>query len=411
MAFRNVFRNRRRSIITIAAIAGGIFTLVLFKGMLDGIGRQSEISLIDMQFGHFQVANAGYFDDRTAGIAESIDNPGEVLEALLKIEHVEAETQRLVVPALVNFEGADAPCLAIGIDIENDESVFKLKSAVVEGKGGYLTPGPHAMIGERMANTLAIEKGDRIVWKARALGKEGAGSIQAVYLEVEGILSTGNPAIDGAAIFVPIEFMRESLMAEGRASNIVVRMDNPRHLDKVALLAKSVLEPLGYEINTWEDLGEAFIQLHRMKTTGSMIMINVFLLIVAVGIINTMLMATYERMREIGMLMALGMKGREIRRMFLMEGATLGLIGSVIGVILGSPLMWLGEVYGIPIDWFTGGKDVDMGYPIRGVMYCDLSPNLIITALLFGVGMSMLATILPAIRAGRLEPTEALRHV
>jgi len=411
MAFRNVFRNRRRSLITISAIAGGIFTLVLFKGMLDGIGRQSELSLIDMQYGHFQVANAGYFDDRTAGIADSIENPGEVLEALTKLEHVEAGTERLMVPALINFEGVDSPGLAIGIDLDADRKVFKLEETIVAGKGQWLTPGPRVMIGERLAKTLGVEHGDQLVWKARALGSDGAGPIQAVYLEVEAILNTGNPGIDGFAIFVPIEFMRESLMAPDRASHVIVRMDNRRYLGKVALLARGILEPMGYEINTWEDLGQAFIQFHKVKTTGSLVMIMVFLLIVAVGIVNTMLMATYERVREIGMLMALGLKAREIMSLFLIEGALLGLIGSIIGVVLGSPLMWAGEVYGIPVEWFTAGKDVDMGYPIRGVMYCDLSPSLILTALTFGIVISTMATMLPAVRAGRLEPTEALRHV
>jgi len=78
---------------------------------------------------------------------------------------------------------------------------------------------------------------------------------------------------------------------------------------------------------------------------------------------------------------------------------------------MASPLLYLGEVYGIPIEWFTGGKDVDMGYPIRGVMYCELDISLLVTGITIGVILATLATILPALRAGRLEPTEALRHV
>lgn len=410
MAFRNVFRNRRRSIITIAAIACGIFTLVTMRGVLDGIGKQSELNLIDMQFGHLQVFKAGFYDNPGAGLSDAIQDPEKVIAALDKIKHVKAGVERLTLPAMINFKGNELPCLAVGIDLSADEKVFDLSQAVVEGRGKYLTPGPHAMIGEKMAKTLGIDTGDRVVWKSRALGKEGGGAIQAMYLEVEGILSTGNPAIDGAVLFIPLDFMQESLLAEGRATQVVVRMDNLRYLQDVQLAAAAVLEPLGFEIKNWEDMSQAFLELHRVKTVGNTIMVGVFLLIVMVGIINTMLMATFERVKEIGMLMAMGFRAIQIRWLFLVEGALLGLIGSLIGIGVGSPLVWLSEKYGIPIDIFTGGQDVEFGYPIRGFMYGDLSLELVLWSLMAGVLISTLATVLPARRASRLDPSEALRH-
>ncbi len=410
MAVRNVFRNRRRSIITLTAIACGIFTLVTMRGMLNGMGRQSEMNLIDLQYGHMQVFNQDYYENPAASVKDSIEDPEKIIRALKDVDHVTAGVERLIVPSMVNFDGNDLTCLSIGIDLGQDEKVFKLKPTVVEGQGEYLTEGPHAMVGERMARTLGLKKGDRIVWKARAMGKEGGGSIQAVYLEVTGIISTGNPAIDGAALFIPLDFMQESLLAKGRASQVAIRIDDPRYLERAFLSAQRVLKPMGFEVKTWEEMGKAFLELHRMKKIGNGIMIGVFLLIIMVGIVNTMLMATFERVREIGMLMALGMKAAGIRTLFLLEGAMLGLMGSTIGVVLATPAVWAMEKYGIPIDIFTGGKDVDMGYPIRGVMYGDLSLELIIWSLLIGVLISTAATLLPAWRASRMEPTEALRH-
>jgi putative ABC transport system permease protein len=267
------------------------------------------------------------------------------------------------------------------------------------------------MLGKRLAKTLGVKQGDRVVWKARALGREGGGAIQAVYLEVQAILSTGNPAIDGAAVFIPIDYMRQSLLADGRATSVAARLDDGRRLDQVKAAAQALLAPLGFEVKTWEDLGTSFIELHRLKKTGNAIMLGVFLFIITVGIVNTMLMATYERVREIGMLMALGLKKSEIRRLFLAEGAALGLVGSLLGIVLAAPLMWAAQKYGIPIDIFTGGADVDLGYPIRGVMYGELSLELLLFALALGVLLSMIASWFPAWRASRLDPTEALRHV
>jgi putative ABC transport system permease protein len=301
--------------------------------------------------------------------------------------------------------------MAIGIDLSEDESVFKLAPWVVEGEGEYLTQGPHVMIGERMAKTLEAEAGGSLVWRARALGKEGGGSIQAELLKIEGIINTGNPAIDGAAIFIPLDYMQKSLLAGDRVTQVAVRIDSTNHLDKALESARRLLAPMGFEIKSWEDMGKAFLELHRLKITGNMIMVGVFLLIVMVGIINSMLMATYERVQEIGMLMAMGFRAREVRRLFLMEGAVLGMLGSILGIAMGAPLVWLSEVYGIPIDFFTGGKDVDMGYPIRGVMYGDLSLELVLVSFLGGILIAMAASAFPAWRASRMKPTEALRHV
>jgi putative ABC transport system permease protein len=107
----------------------------------------------------------------------------------------------------------------------------------------------------------------------------------------------------------------------------------------------------------------------------------------------------------------MGMRRREIRWLFLLEGAFLGWWGSLGGIALASPLTYLLEVHGLPIAWFSGGKDIDIGFPIRGAMYADLSAELVLTALAFGVILAMLASLWPAYRVSRLEPTAALRRV
>lgn len=409
LAMRNVFRNRRRSLITMIAIACGIFSLVLIKGLTDGYGMQAQKNLMDLEYGHLQVFNAGYYENETAGLKETMDRPDQVLAELKKISAVSAATERLVVPSLVNYLGDEMPCLAVGIDPAGDEKVFKLRPQLIEGR--YLASGAEAMIGDRMAKTLAVKIGDQVVWKARALGEGDTGPIQALSLTVTGIFSTGDPGPDGSMIFMPLGFMQEGLQASSRASQVVIRLQDPDRLAEAWTAVNSALAPLGYETKTWKVLAKDFFDLYRLDKLGNMITVYILLLIIMVGIVNTMLMATYERVREIGMLMALGMKKREVRLLFLAEGAFLGLWGSLLGIAVGAPLTWLLEIYGMPIAWFTGGQDVDFGYPIRGAMYADLSLPLVLYAVAFGILLSTLASLWPAYRGSRLKPTEALRHV
>jgi putative ABC transport system permease protein len=409
LALRNVFRNRRRSVLTLLAIACGIFTLILTKGLTDGYGRQSENNLIDLEYGHLQVYRAGYYEDRLAGLKDAIADPGEVLAAARSAAHVTAAVERLAAPSLIDFQGNELPGVAIGIDPEADGKVFRLTPMLVSGRG--LVAGAEAMIGERLARTLGIEVGDALVWQSRALGSGESSPIQAVQMTVVGILSTGDPAIDGIFLFLPLAFMRSSLAAEGRATQVVVRLDDRDRVPEVAAALAAKLGPRGYEVKTWRELGKDFFELYNVKRTGNLIVIYIFLAIIAVGIVNTMLMATYERQQEIGMFLAMGMRRREIRWLFLLEGAFLGWWGSLAGIALASPLTYLLEVHGLPIAWISGGKDIDIGFPIRGAMYADLSAELVLTALAFGVILAMLASLWPAYRVSRLEPTAALRRV
>ena len=138
---------------------------------------------------------------------------------------------------------------------------------------------------------------------------------------------------------------------------------------------------------------------------GVMVAILVFL--TAVGIANTMVMASFERTREIGMMMGLGMKASQVRWMFLLEGGLLGAVGGGLGCILGGALTYYFQVYGISIAMYG---NMDIGYPVRDAMYTQLSTVVVLGSFLFGILVSVVASLYPAWRASRLEPVEALRY-
>ncbi|UCD84955.1 MAG: ABC transporter permease [Deltaproteobacteria bacterium] len=410
LAFRNVFRNRRRSIITLSAIALGLLSLVVTQGMMNGLGKQSELNIINYDTGHLKIYRIGFTDDNAGfDLEKTITDPGGIVTELERLPEIKAATGRIIFPALVIHRGESMPAIATGIDLKNDGRVFSLAETVTEGR--FLKPGDKGvLVGEKLANVFGIKPGDEIILQARTRAEaDEISPIQALDLEVVGIISTGNPKIDGLNLFLPLSLTQESMRMPNMVTDISLRLSSLRFLARVEKEINSRLAPGEFEVNTWIDLAQSFLSLHRLKKTGSMIFLAIFVIITAVGIVNTMLMASFERTNEIGMMAALGMKAKEIRRLFLLEGGILGAMGSGIGVFIGSIITYLGEVYGIDLTAIYG--DVDMGYPIRGYWYTDLTVGLVISSLLFGIIISVLASYYPAQRAARKEPTEALRHV
>jgi putative ABC transport system permease protein len=410
LAFRNVFRNRRRSVITLSAIALGLLSLVITQGMMNGLGKQSELNIINYDTGHLKIYRIGFTDDNAGfDLEKSITEPGEVINALDKLPEVQSATGRIIFPALIISRGESMPAIATGIDLKNDGRVFSLPETVTAGR--FLEPGDQGiLVGEKLANIFKLKPGDWIILQARTRAEAGEISpIQALDLEVIGIISTGNPKIDGLNVFLPLSLTQKSMRMPNMVTDITLRLSSLRFLSQVEEEINSRLAPGEFEVNTWIDLAQSFLSLHRLKKIGSMIFLAIFVTITAVGIVNTMLMASFERTNEIGMMAALGMKAKEVRRLFLLEGGILGAMGSGIGVLVGSILTFLGEVYGLNLTAIYG--DVDLGYPIRGYWYTDLTVGLVIGSLLFGIVISVLASYYPAQRAARMEPTDALRHV
>ncbi len=404
LAYRNVMRNRRRSIITFIAIACGLGAMVIGQGVLIGIGEQSERNLMDNETAHIKVFAPGYLDNKESEPLDySIEDPDRIVSELRKLPLVEGASERVAFPIMLNDGVNDLPCLAVGIDPESDANVFKISGAITDGN--YLSGGDDGMlIGSGLAKIFEVGVGDYLTIITRTLYD----AIEARDLRIEGIVDTGNPNIDRNTVYVPIGLARDSLEMDRKATEIAIRIKNLRHISQAEKGIKGVLSENGIkaDVSTWDKLAEDFLKLHRMKKSGQGIIMAIIVVITAVGIANTMLMASFERTREIGALMALGMKPRRVLLLFLLEGAIIGGIGSLVGCLIGGAVTYYWEVYGIDLSSYG---DMDLGYPVKGVFYAALTFSSLVYTFIFGVFVSIIASLYPARRASRLEPTEALR--
>ncbi len=405
LAWKNLFRHRRRTMITAAAIAFGIAIFIWMDAFLLGMEKDSERNLVWYETGSAKIMNREYWEKiDNLLIKHVIDDPAGVINRL-ELENVK-HTQRIVFGGELFFGEGSLPAKLIAIDPNTDRQVFRLEESIVEG-GRYLAQGrAEILIGQWLAADLGAELGDIVEIRTRTRH----GAMQTMELEIVGILNCPNPIINKGTGFLPISVARYDLDMEGAVTEIVLSLPGGARVGEEVSLINETLASSFPELTalTWQELATDFIAMAEMKSKGSGMLIFLILVIAAVGISNTMLIAVYERFREIGMMRALGMKESSIRLAFLLEAGGIGLLGSLVGLILGSLATYWIVNWGIDYGNLLG--DMDIGYRIKGVFRGAWHPEAMVSAVFFGTLISMAVALLPASRALKMKISDCLRH-
>lgn len=417
LAFRNIFRFKRRTLITFCSVSVGLALLIITICLMNGIDKQSISNIINCQTSHLKIFKQGYFEKRDDLPMDLTISGPERIRALIKDVPGVVATESRVLFGTGLIKGADElPCLGVAIQPDVDPGLFNIKESLTAGE--WLEPGDAKMlVGKDLAEDIGLSVGDIVTVRMITSSDKDNFSWNAVDLEVKGIFESGNPTVDGGRVIIPLAQAMESLGLENEVTEIVVRLENDD--DKTILTAQNCIKEIlkaseeKFEVVTWKDLAGVFLAISEMKTQRSGMIIMIMLVIASMGIINTMLMAVFERTREIGMLSALGMKKSEIMKLFIFEGGFIGAIGALLGCILGGLATWYLEVEGWSITAFgeTFKKISEAAYPVKDVYYADLTAGVLVMVFLFGVGISVLASAYPAWKAAKLDPTEALRQI
>ncbi|MEA3492946.1 MAG: FtsX-like permease family protein [Candidatus Margulisiibacteriota bacterium] len=402
LAFRNIFRNFRRTLLTMFAIAFGLGVLLLMDSMLTGLDVDSFTKVINYETGHIKIFQRGYQEDvKNLPLDKSIDMPAKIIDEVSRDKNVEGITSRINFRIFLS-DGIDQfPAIGIAINPEDDTNVFKLKQAVEEGK--FINKGEEAMlIGEGLAEDFNVGVGDYLTVLTRTKYE----TYQALDLRIKGILKTEDPKIDWAAIVIPLGVGQDSLDMGKAVTEIDIKLKDISQVDKFR--DKLAKELTGLEIMTWKDLAEDVIAISETKRGFSSLIFSAVVIIALIGISNTILLSAYERVREIGMMAAMGMRRKQIRRLFIYEGALIGLFGSIFGCLLGAAMNYPLVRFGI--NWGFMMRDMgDIGYRITGASYGVWRLHMFLIALIFGVVVSAIVSVYPAWVASKMEPTEALK--
>jgi putative ABC transport system permease protein len=425
LALRGVTRNKRRSLITISAIAVALMAIVVMNAFMDGNEKQFMDKVVEGS-GHVQLYAPGYYDERrTLPTDIAIGDLTDAMETIRNVEGVTDAAAQITFGGLATFGGDEISGAFMGIEPEVAGRIHDLTDSVTEGR--YLTRKDvdGCLVGYRMAELLNLELGDVLTVVTRT----SYGAITAVDLTVVGIAATNNPMIDEGAL-LRLEDAQRHVELENAATAIIVNgEDSSESLElKENLLAAlgtregaappepeessegGVESPTreGFEAYTWEELNYSLLNMIQVREQ-SMDIIRAIMIILAMAMIaNTMLTNVFERTREIGVLMAMGSKGRQILGLFLTEAAVLGSFGSLVGVVFGTVLGLLLQNVGIDF-----GEDMTtlINIPMDTVFYALVKPVMVVRAFVLGIVVSVIAGLYPAVKAARMQPTKALRFI
>ena len=404
MAWRNVWRNPRRSVLTMASVAFAALILIFMLSWQFGSYDTMINTAVSIHTGHLQVQAEGYRDKRRIG--QVVERPDAVAEVVARTGGVDAYTTRAGAFSLVSSEDRTYAALVVGIDPEREPAVSTLESLV--RKGSFLAPddGYQALIGRLLARSLKVDVGDEIV----LLGQGRDGSIAASAVRVKGVFESGQDEFDRSTVQIPMAAFQEVYAMRGGVHEVVVVCED---LDSVPAVKQSLASALagvekGLAVLDWKELMPGLVQSIQMDLISGFIFYVILILVVAFSILNTFLMAIFERKKEFGVLLALGSTPGRISRMILAECGLMTGLGIAAGILLGAAVTLYFEARGIA---FSGAEEILRQFGLPERMYPELS--LLSTAV--GVGVVLLITsfavIYPALRVLRLRPVDAISTI
>jgi len=403
LAWRNILRHRRRTLIVFLAIGLGMALMMLYDGMVAGFEQAIYANAIRVLGGNIQIHADGYQEKFDKNPLLPLANDQAILDAALAQPQVLAASRRILTGGLAsNREGA-FPVSIIGIEPEQELPISLVAQNVVGGR--YLTAGDQdsIFIGRGLAEAMGVAVGDRITLVGRATHEQ----MRRRTMTVTGIYDVGLRDIEKRTIYISLAEAQDLYDLRGQATEITISLEQLGQEPAVIGALASGLE--GYEIGSWEN-NYPELQTALETKGGVMDVFSVIILIIAgIGILNLLLMAVYERTREIGLLGALGMKPRQVSFLFLLEGALMGLVGLAFGVVLGLLINGLLGQVGLDYSKFTGMTEYTA--LITGRVYPTLGLDKLLQRGLTVVIIAILAAFIPAREASQREPAEALHYV
>jgi putative ABC transport system permease protein len=407
MAWRNVWRNPRRSILTILAIAFASLLLVFMLSWQFGSYDTMINSAVKIHTGHLQVQAKGYND--RGDIRLVVPNPAGVGGILEKIPGITAYTFRADAFSLVTSKERTYGAMVIGIDPAREAKVSTLEKLIRQGS--YLSAGDidQALVGKLLAKNLQVGLGDELV----VLGQGRDGSIAATVARVKGIFSSGQEDFDRSTIHIPLTYFQDVYTMHGAVHEVVALCKSLGDVPEMkSAVAADIKNPNDDDhqlvVLDWMELMPGLIQSIKMDLVSGFIFYIILIVVVAFSILNTFLMAIFERTREYGVLLALGITPWRLTKIILIESSSITVVGVVMGIIAGSLITWYFQVHGIII---SGASEVLRQYGLPERMFPELSVLSVTIGPAVVLVITLLTALYPALKVRRLRPVEALASV
>lgn len=398
LGWRNLWRHRRRNGMLCLAVAVGVGGLMFIDAMLRGWQSGMVEDVIKNLTGHIKVHAAGYRDDPSVGYSFVLP---EVLTALLDNESSLRWTQRIVVPAVLMSERETRGVSLVGVEPSDEADLSFLGEVPIDGEGLSSADDARIVIGAELARQLETRTGKRIVMMTQGADN----TTREVGMRIAGVYDAEGTGLEKIFAFTGRAALQRLLEIEG-VTEVSVRVDGDEDTE-AKLLGEIEATLPGYDVAGWKTLQPAAAAMTEYADMGIWIWYSIMLLALAFGLMNTLISAVLERVRELGLLQALGMGGAGIVVQVVIESLLIVALGTVLGVVLGLGLVqWLAD--GIDLSRWAQGVEF---FNFRTVLVPDLLLSDVITICVLVMALGLVGSLYPAWRAVRLDPLDAMhRH-
>lgn len=401
LAWRNIWRNRRRTLITLASILFAVLFASFMESLQKGAWNHMINSVVNYYFGYAQVHQQGYWDDRTLDKAFPL---ADSLEAITRqLPRVKNVLPRIESFALAAGETATAGVLVTGIDPRAEDAMTQLRSRV--SGGSYFSTGDQAaLVAEGVAERLNLQVGDTLVLISQGFrGVNAAGKYP-----IRGLVHFPSPDLNKQLVFLPLPEAQWFYGAEGRVTTLALHLDDQDDIGPALAELRNELNAEEYEVLDWKELMPDLLEAKALDSAGNVIVYFILYLIIAFGLFGTILMMTKEREFEFGILVSIGMHRRQLAAVLWLEIILMGLIGALLGILVSFPVVYYFHVNPIQFTGEYAGLLEQYGFPPE--FPAEVNLWVFSTQALVVFLITVLLSIYPISKVMRLKPVEAMRN-
>ena len=399
LSWRNLWRNKRRTLITMASIVFAVLLSILMYSVKDGLLDKMKENVVSFYTGYVQVHKHGYWNEKT------LDNTFEQSNTLVRqiISHKEVAD---LVPRLESFSLAASEkyskgCMVVGIDPEKENAVTHLQRKVVEGQ--YLEENDRAvLLTEGLANYLRLGVGDTLV----VIGQGYRGVSAAGKYVIKGLVKFGSPDLNAGLVYLPLKEAQWLYGAPERLSAFVLLLEDN---DRPRATANKLREDMGgeFEVMSWQTMIPELDQVIQGEDKETVIFLFVLYMLITFGIFGTILMMTLERKFEFGVLVAIGMKKHILSQVVIMENVLISVLGALGGVTLSIPFVFY--LYKFPITMTGSLAEAYENFGIEPIFYFSVAPEVFYSQMLVVLIIALVLSFYPLIKIQQLDPVSAMR--
>ena len=404
LAWRNMWRNWRRTAIAMVAIVLGLILLIFMEGMIKGSDQAIYGNAVRLYGGNLQIHATGFRAKANRLPLLPVEDADQVVQIAMAHPEVLIASKRINTGGMINDRGDSYPVTITGIQPSTEAPISLIAENIVAGRFLQDDDEDTIVVGKGLTDVLKVGVGDRIM----LIGKRKNESMRQRTMTIAGIYDLGLREAEKGMVFISLSEAQSLFNLRDQETEVTISTHTLGLENQVIGDLQADLQD--YEVDSWETLKPEIRQTIDVKSQFTNIFGLIVVMIACIGVLNLMMMAVFERTREMGVLAALGMKGRQVMGLFLLEGAMIGVVGATVGCTLGWLLMAaLNQAGGL--DFSFASEMGDMTALMGDTLYASINLVAILRQGFIVAVMAALASLIPAWQASRKEPAEALHHV